>query len=77
MYRFSTSGAVTGILLQKGLKHGQMAVLMNTSANNATFASAATSFVADGANVSVLATRCVILFWDAVLQLWVAAESAS
>lgn len=76
VYRFTTGGAVTGILMNKGVRHGQVCILINVSANNATFATSATSFVADGANVSVLATRMIMLVWSSPDQLWYGCESS-
>lgn len=75
-YRFTTAGAVTGILMAKGIRDGQIMILTNTSANSATFASSATSFVDDGANISVGANRSILLIWSVVDALWSAIESS-
>lgn len=71
MYRFTCSTS-TGVLVQAGQRHGQMLMLVNMSAASMTFASAATSLVADGANVVVGANRAVQLQWSAVDSLWTA-----
>lgn len=76
MLRLNNGGAVTGIILEKGARHGQMLTLVNTTANSVTFAADATSNVFDGTNIAIAAKRACILVWDAVASLWVAVKSA-
>lgn len=77
LYRFTTAGAITGVLMDRGVTHGQLFFLLNTSANSLTFASSATSLVADGANVTIPANRMGIFIWDGLLSLWTANESTT
>lgn len=72
----ATAGAATGVIMQKGAVDGQKITVVNVSANAATFAAVATSFVKDGANVSVAANRAIEMIWDAEGAAWYACESS-
>lgn len=67
---FTTGGAVTGIIVQAGTYHGQMLVLVNTSANTATMAAAGTSRVAAGTSAIVPALGALQLTWNALDGRW-------
>lgn len=71
-----SGGAVTGIILQAGLYHGQPLFLVNIASNAATFAAAGTSRVANGASAVVPALCMTILVWSQPDALWYGCESA-
>jgi hypothetical protein len=68
--RVSPAGAVTGIILQAGVKAGQQCIVVNESANSITFAAAATSHVADGVSAVISAQRSMAFTWDTSTALW-------
>lgn len=68
--RVTTSGAVTGVILQAGTYANQPCVVVNESANSITFAAVGTSNVADGTSAVIAANRCMIFRWDAGTSKW-------
>lgn len=68
--RVNTSGAVTSVVLQKGVKDGQQLYIENTSANSITFAAAATSFVRDGVSAIIPGNCLKIFMWNGVSTRW-------
>lgn len=62
--RLNPAAAVTGAILQKGNKAGQIVRLVNESANSITFAAVATSNVADGVSDVVDALNGATYVWD-------------
>jgi hypothetical protein len=67
----ASGGAVTGIILTAGSYDGQEVVLWNIETTNTiTFATGATSNVADGTSAVIGALRAVKFFWDATSARW-------
>jgi hypothetical protein len=69
-YYLTTGGAVTGVILSAGTIDGQECVLVNTSANSITFATAATSNVADGTSAVIAANTRMSLTWSQTAARW-------
>lgn len=68
--RVTTSGAVTGVILQAGTYANQAVTVVNESANSITFAAVGTSNVADGVSAVIAANRMMIFRWDASTSKW-------
>ena len=68
--RVAPPGVVTGVILQAGTAPGQMAVIVNESANSITFAGAGTSNVADGTADVVGGNTARAFIWDGATALW-------
>lgn len=68
--RVNPAGAVTGIILQAGTRAGQQATVINESASTVTFATAATSNVADGVSAVIGATKKMDFTWDSSTARW-------
>jgi hypothetical protein len=68
--RVSPSGAVTGVILESGTVSGQMIVVMNQSANQITFAAAATSHVIDGTSDIIAANNARLYMWNDANSRW-------
>lgn len=79
MLRVTNGGAVTGIILAPGRKHGQLFLLVNEAAagGTITFAAAATSNVRDGANLVVPGSRCAWFVFDLPLAQWIGIEGTA
>lgn len=65
-----SAGAVTGIILAAGSEDGQIVNIINASANTVTFATGATSNVADGTSAVIAANRAISLIWDFGSSRW-------
>jgi hypothetical protein len=70
--RFAPAGAVTGLIMQAGLYHGQTITVQNNAiaANTMTFAASGTSNVADGVSAVITGPAKKDFIWDAVASLW-------
>ncbi len=68
--RVTTSGNVTGIILQQGTTPAQDIFIENESSNTITFASVGTSFVADGTSAVIAANRAMHLRWNSFQSKW-------
>ena len=70
--RLAPAGAVTGVIMAKGIYPGQECCLINESVagSTITFAAAGTSNVADGASSALAGLLARALIWDSVAQLW-------
>jgi hypothetical protein len=68
--RVTTSGAVTGVILQAGTYANQACVVVNESANSITFAAVGTSNVADGTSAVIAANRMMVFRWDSGTSKW-------
>jgi Pectate lyase superfamily protein len=68
--RVTTSGNVTGVILQAGTVAGQLVTVVNESANTLTMATAATSHVADGTSDVIAATSARCFVWDSSTSRW-------
>lgn len=68
--RVTTAGAVTGAILQSGIQAGQMFTVINQSSNTITFATSATSHVADGTSDVIAANTARTFIWNAATSLW-------
>lgn len=68
--RVTTSGAVTGVILQAGAYPGQVVTVINESANSITFAASGTSHVADGVSDVIGANTARGFVWDSGPALW-------
>jgi hypothetical protein len=68
------TAAFTGIILEKGITDGQLAIVVNTAALGSgfsvTFDVAATSNVADGTNSVIKAANATLYVWDDAALLW-------
>lgn len=67
--RVTTSGAVTGVILQAGAA-GQIVTVVNESANSITMAVSGTSHVADGTSDIIAATSARRYVYDGGTSLW-------
>lgn len=67
--RVTTSGNVTGIILQAGAA-GQIVTVVNESANTLTMAASGTSHVADGVSDIIAATSARRYIYDGGTSLW-------
>lgn len=70
--RVSTAGAVTGVIVDVGLRDGQILFIQNEANNSITLATAATSNVFGGTAIVIPASRSALLRWDAVQGVWYA-----
>jgi hypothetical protein len=70
--RVTTSGAVTGVIMQAGTTNGQGCIVINESANSITMAASATSNVADGTSDVIAANTARRFVWDSGTTLWYA-----
>lgn len=70
IHRSAPAGAITGVIVQKGTIQGQELTIINESANSITFATQATSNVADGASSAIAALTARKLIWDSATGLW-------
>lgn len=68
--RVTTSGAVTGVIVQSGTVSGQQVLVVNESANTITMAASGTSHVADGTSDVIAATTARLFVWDGGTSLW-------
>lgn len=68
--RLTTTGAVTGAIMQTGSFDNQILTVRNTSANSVTFAVAGTSHVADGVSDVIAANTDATYRWDVGNSLW-------
>lgn len=68
--RVTTSGNVTGIILQAGTLQGQEVVVTNESSNTVTFAAVGTSNVADGTSAVIAANRAMFFRWNSGTSKW-------
>lgn len=70
--RFAPAAAVTGLIMQAGLYHGQEIVVENDSvaASTMTFAASGTSNVADGVAAVITGPAQKTFIWNAVTSLW-------
>ncbi len=68
--RVQPAGSRTGVILEAGTVAGQKLVVENNSANTITFATAATSNVADGATSPIPALCCRTFYWSAAATRW-------
>lgn len=70
--RVAPAAAVTGVILQAGTNHGQRVTVMNesTGASSVTFATAATSNVADGVSTTIAGLTARSYVWNAVTARW-------
>ena len=69
--RVSPSSSVTGIILQQGTAASQQLTVINeATASTVTFATAGTSFVADGATSAIAANAARTFVWDPPKTLW-------
>lgn len=67
----ASGGSVTGIIMTKGKADGQKLTICNLDASGTvTFATAATSFVADGAGTAISALRAVEMTWVESATRW-------
>lgn len=66
--RVTTSGAVTGVILQAGTYNGQRVLVSNESGNSVTFAASGTSNVAAGTGAVIAANTSHLLVWTG--SLW-------
>lgn len=64
------AGNVTGIILTAGTNDGQILNLINAGSGSVTFATAATSNVADGTSAVIATLRAVTLVWDSGAARW-------
>lgn len=64
------AGNVTGIILTAGTVDGQILNLINAGSGSVTFATAATSNVADGTSAVIATLRAVTLVWDSGAARW-------
>lgn len=68
--RVTTSGAVTGVILQAGTYAGQYCTVINESANSITMAASGTSHVADGTSDVIAANSARRYVYDTGTSLW-------
>jgi len=68
--RLNPGGAVTGVIMPVGVEDGQVVDLINLSASSITFATAATSRVADGTSAIIAALTRMTLVWDVTSARW-------
>lgn len=68
--KVTTSGAVTGAILQAGTVDAQLIIIQNTSGNSITFATSGTSHVAAGTGKVLAANSSTLLSWNATGSLW-------
>jgi hypothetical protein len=66
----TTTGPVTGVILQPGSINGQEASVINRSSNSITFAASGTSNVADGVNCVIPPLTTRRFLWDRGTSLW-------
>lgn len=66
----ATGSAGTATILAVGTIDGQVLSLVNVSANSITFATTATSHVADGASAIIAANTRMTLIWDNTSSKW-------
>lgn len=66
----ATGSAGTATILAVGTIDGQLLKLVNVSANSITFATTATSHVADGASAVLAANTSMTLVWDTTSSKW-------
>lgn len=71
-----SGGAVTSIVLQAGLYHGQILFIANIASNSVTFAAVSSSRVANGASCVVPALCTSIFIWSQPDAVWYGTESA-
>jgi hypothetical protein len=72
----TATAAVTGVILAAGLPDGQLVFVINTGSYPITFAAAATSNVAGGANVTIPAGTTQLYVWNYGAQRWYPAPAA-
>lgn len=71
LYRFTSAGAaITGVVVEPGLTHGQLLLLSKTDAGSVTFATDASSNVLDGLLAVLAEKRTSILVWSALDRRW-------
>lgn len=68
--RVTTSGAVTGVILQAGTYAGQYCTVVNESGNTITMAASGTSHVADGVSDVIAANSARRYVYDTGTSLW-------
>lgn len=70
--RVTAAAAVTGIILQAGVKPGQQVIVIHegAAANTITFAASGTSNVADGVSAVITGPSQKMFVWDSVTSLW-------
>lgn len=68
--KVTPAGAVTGVILEAGIKDGQEVTVMNQSGSSITFAAYATSNVASGTACVIAATTAKRFVWDSVAAAW-------
>lgn len=68
--RVEATANVTGVILQKGFRSGQVLIIMNTGAGTVTFAAAATSNVSYGTSSVIQARAAAAFVWDDASDFW-------
>lgn len=68
--RVTTSGNVTGVILQSGTLPGQEVTVINESSNSITMATASTSHAADGTGDIIAANNARRYVWNSGTSLW-------
>ena len=65
-----TAGAVTGIILQKGIRPGQIITVVHKGTGTITFAASGTSNVAYGTSAIIQSLAAAMFVWDDASSLW-------
>ena len=67
---FISNGAYTGLIMPVGTVDGQILIMKSQTANDQTFAVAATSHVADGVSCVIKGLTARLMVWDVGSSLW-------
>jgi len=72
LVRLAPAGAITGVIMAKGLYNGQRCTVINVSVagSTITMAAAGTSFCADGVTTVIPGLRASNFHWSSPDQLW-------